>query len=98
GDGRRRRRARARTPRRVGGAGREGRLRVGDDLPVLEAHPRRPPLPRAVRLRARARVAPRARDLAAPGAASGPAVAVPGADLPRFVAQPDQGTYRLEAL
>src|SRR5438128_3437416 len=97
-DGRRRRRARAGAARGVGRAGREGRLRLGDDLPVFEADPRRPALPGAVRLRAGARIAPRARDAPAPGPASGAAAAVPGADLPRFVAEPDQGSHRPEAL
>ena len=58
----RRRRARPGAARRVGRAGREGRFRLRHHLALLQAHPRRAALPRAVRFRPRARVAPRARD------------------------------------
>ena len=60
---------------RVGGPGREGRLRLRHHLPLLEADPRRAPLPRAVRLRPRARVAAGAGDTAAAGPAPGAAAA-----------------------
>ena len=82
----------------VGGAGREGRLRLGHHRPLLEADPRRPALPRAVRLRSRARVADRARAPGAAGAAPGATAAVPGADLPRVVARAHQGPHRPDAL
>ena len=65
---------------------------------LLQAHPRRPALPRAVRLRARARVAPRARDARATGASPRAAAAVPGADLRRLLARPHQGPHRPQAL
>ena len=49
--------ARPRPARRLRRALRQGRLRLRHLVAVLQAHPRRPALPRAGRLRARARVA-----------------------------------------
>src|SRR5438552_195577 len=96
--GRRGRRPRPRAPRRLGRALREGGLRLGHDLAVLQAHPRRPPLPRAVRFRAGAGVARRARDAASPRPASRAAAALPRPRLRRLRPRPDQGPDRPHAL
>src|ERR1700743_2123378 len=62
-----------RRARPLGGAGRGARLRRRDLLALLEADPRRPPLPGAERLRPGPRGAARARPPAQPaGPAPGP--------------------------
>ena len=62
----------------------QGRLRERYQQQVLQADPRRPALPRELRVRARARGEPRARSPAPPpGAASRPPDAVRVPDLPR---------------
>ena len=90
--------ARPRAARRLGGALRKGRLRLGHHVQVLEAHPRGPAVPRAIRLASRARVPAREEDARAPGASPRAPAAVPRPHLSRVQARAHHGADRDVAL
>src|SRR5688572_18202124 len=76
-------RARRDAARTHGAARREGRLRGGHELEVLEAYPWRAALPAAGRVRAGLRVGERADDAAQAGRPPGATARVSGAGLSR---------------
>src|SRR5262249_22695236 len=75
-----------------------GRLRVGHDVPLVEADPRWAPLPRALRVRPGPGVLARARDPGPPGPPARPPAALPGSGPRRRGPEPRQGAEPTPAL